>query len=130
MNEINILTEKQPDRTDSFFYRNPIAEATAKDGTVFTSYPVGDVRLYVGDVYYKNDRRFDEDGFEQLTDEKIIQTDDDHIVWENNNWFAIVADKDGEAYWDLEMVDHEYDSAISSLEEIVQQYDKGELELQ
>lgn len=123
---MKILTEKQPNRTDSFFYRNPIAEATAKDGTVFTSYPVGDVRLYVGDVYYRNERRFDEDGFEQLTDKKIWN---EQNVWENNNWFAIVADKDGEAYWDLEMVDHEYDSAIGALKDIVKQYDKGELKL-
>ena len=123
---MKILTEKQPNRTDSFFYRNPIAEATAKDGTVFTSYPVGDVRLYVGDVYYINERRFDEDGFEQLTDKKIWN---EQNVWENNNWFAIVADKDGEAYWDLEMVDHEYDSAIGALKDIVKQYDKGELKL-
>lgn len=123
---MKILTEKQPNRTDSFFYRNPIAEATAKDGTVFTSYPVGDVRLYVGDVYYRNERRFDEDGFEQLTDKKIWN---EQNVWENNNWFAIIADKDGEAYWDLDMVDHEYDSAIGALKDIVKQYDKGELKL-
>jgi hypothetical protein len=130
MNEINILTEKQPDRTDSFFYAVPIAEATAKDGTVFTSYPSGDVRLTVGETVYDGDRRFSEDGFDELTDYDLSEGDNDGVTWTNNNWFAIMAEKDGESYWDFEMVDFDFDSAVSSLENIVQQYDSGELELQ
>ena len=55
---------------------------------------------------------------------------DDGVTWTNNNWFAIMAEKDGESYWDFEMVDFDFDSAVSSLENIVQQYDSGELKLQ
>lgn len=130
MNEINILTEKQPDRTDSFFYAVPIAEATAKDGTVFTSYPSGDVRLTIGETVYDDDRRFSQDGFDELTDYDLSEDDNDGVTWTNNNWFTIMAEKDGESYWDFEMVDFDFDSAVSSLENTVQQYDSGELELQ
>jgi len=128
LTEIKILSEKQPNRTDSFFYSDPIAEATAKDGTVFTSYPTGEVRLTIGDTEYDNDRRFGEDDFDNLTDKDLLE-DNKGVEWRNNNWFAIVADKDGEAYWDLEMVDFDYDSAISCLQHLVEQYDRGELEL-
>lgn len=130
MNEINILTKKQPDRTDSFFYAVPIAEATAKDGTVFTSYPSGDVRLTIGETEYDDDRRFSQDGFDELTDYDLSEDDNDGVTWTNNNWFAIMAEKDGESYWDFEMVDFDFDSAVSALENIVQQYDSGKLELQ
>ena len=128
MTDIKILSEKQPNRTDSFFYADPIAEATAKDGTVFTSYPVGEVVLTIGDTQYNNDRRFGKDEFDILTDDDL-SGENDNVEWQNNNWFSIVADKDGEAYWDLEMVDFDYDSAISTLEDLVAQYDRGELEL-
>lgn len=128
MTDIKILSEKQPNRTDSFFYADPIAEATAKDGTVFTSYPVGEVVLTIGDTQYDNDRRFGKDDFDILTDDDL-SGENDNVEWQNNNWFSIVADKDGEAYWDLEMVDFDYDSAISTLEDLVAQYDRGELEL-
>jgi hypothetical protein len=128
LTEIKILSEKQPNRTDSFFYADPIAEATAKDGTVFTSYPVGEVVLTIGDTQYDNDRRFGKDDFDILTDDDL-SGENDNVEWQNNNWFSIVADKDGEAYWDLEMVDFDYDSAISTLEDLVAQYDRGELEL-
>lgn len=125
---MKILSEKQPNRTDSFFYADPIAEATAKDGTVFTSYPVGEVVLTIGDTQYDNDRRFGKDDFDILTDDDL-SGENDNVEWQNNNWFSIVADKDGESYWDLEMVDFDYDSAISTLEDLVAQYDRGELEL-
>ena len=125
---MKILSEKQPNRTDSFFYADPIAEATAKDGTVFTSYPVGEVELTVGDTQYDNDGRFGKDDFDILTDDDL-SGENDNVEWQHNNWFAIVADKDGEAYWDLDTVDFDYDSAINALEDIVEQYDKGELEL-
>lgn len=128
MTDIKILSEKQPNRTDSFFYADPIAEATAKDGTVFTSYPVGEVVLTIGDTQYDNHRRFGKDDFDILTDDDL-SGENDNVEWQNNNWFSIVADKDGEAYWDLEMVDFDYDSAISTLEDLVAQYDRGELEL-
>lgn len=128
MTDMKILSEKQPNRTDSFFYADPIAEATAKDGTVFTSYPVGEVVLTIGDTQYDNDRRFGKDDFDILTDDDL-SGENDNVEWQNNNWFSIVADKDGESYWDLEMVDFDYDSAISTLEDLVAQYDRGELEL-
>lgn len=128
MTDMKILSEKQPNRTDSFFYADPIAEATAKDGTVFTSYPVGEVELTVGDTQYDNDRRFGKDDFDILTDDDL-SGENDNIEWQHNNWFAIVADKDGEAYWDLDTVDFDYDSAISTLKDLVAQYDRGELEL-
>ena len=130
MTEIKILTEKQPDRTDSFFYAVPIAEATAKDGTVFTSYPSGNVILQIGGTVYDDDRRFSVDGFDKLTDYDLSEDDNDGVTWTNNNWFAVMAEKDGESYWDFEMVDFDFDSAVSALENTVQQYDKGELELQ
>jgi len=128
LTDMKILSEKQPNRTDSFFYADPIAEATAKDGTVFTSYPVGEVVLTIGDTQYDNDRRFGKDDFDILTDDDL-SGENDNVEWQNNNWFSIVADKDGESYWDLEMVDFDYDSAISTLEDLVAQYDRGELEL-
>ena len=128
MTDMKILSEKQPNRTDSFFYADPIAEATAKDGTVFTSYPVGEVVLTIGDTQYDNDRRFGKDDFDILTDDDL-SGENDNVEWQNNNWFSIVADKDGESYWDLEMFDFDYDSAISTLEDLVAQYDRGELEL-
>ena len=128
MTDMKILSEKQPNRTDSFFYADPIAEATAKDGTVFTSYPVGEVVLTIGDTQYDNDRRFGKDDFDILTDDDL-SGENDNVEWQNNNWFSIVADKDGESYWDLEMVDFDYDSAISTLEDLVAQYDRGESEL-
>lgn len=128
MTDIKILSEKQPNRTDSFFYYDPIAQATAKDGTVFTSYPVGEVRLTIGDTEYDNDGRFGEGDFDYLTDADLSD-ENDNVEWRNNNWFSVRAEKDGEYYHDFEMVDFDYDSAISTLEDIVEQYDRGELEL-
>ena len=81
---LKILTEKQPNRTDSFFYYDPIAQATAKDGTVFTSYPTGEVRLIIEDTEYDNDGRFGEGNFDNLTDNDLSD-ENNNVEWINNN---------------------------------------------
>ena len=129
MTDMKILSEKQPNRTDSFFYADPIAEATAKDGTVFTSYPTGEVELTIGDTQYDNDGRFGEGDFDNLTDTDLSD-ENDGVEWFHNNWFAISAEKDGNYYHDFETVDFDYDSAISALKEIVERYNDGNLELE
>lgn len=125
---MKILTEKQPNRTDSFFYYDPIAEVTAMDGTVFTSYPTGEVELTIGDTQYDNDGRFGEGDFDNLTDADLSD-ENDGVEWRHNNWFTISAKKDGKYYHEFDTVDFDYDSAISCLEDIVKQYNRGELEL-
>jgi len=133
---MNILTEKQTDRTDSFFYSEPIAELTAKDGTVFTSYPLGDVDYTINGIEYVNGRRFGTDGFDELTDNSFneeigtSQEYGDSYECRNNNWFAVTAEKENQSYWDFDTVDFDYDSAINTLENTVGQYDNKELELQ
>ena len=126
---MKIITEKQPNRTDPFFYCDPIAIETAKDGTEFISEPSGEVELTIGDTEYDNDRRFGEGDFDNLTDDDL-DDENDNVVWRHNNWFNIVVVKTNGESFSMETVDFDYDSAISVLEDIVKQYDKGELKLQ
>ena len=125
---MKIITEKQPNRTDPFFYYDPIAQATAKDGTEFISEPSGEVELTIGDTEYNNDRRFGEGDFDNLTDDDL-DDENGNVVWRYNNWFNIVVVKTNGELFSMETVDYDYDSAISALEDIVEQYDKGELKL-
>jgi len=129
MNKVNdgeliIHIKKKPNRTDPFFYpEDKIAEINYKGWKIF-AYPDGDIRI----TDKKTDQEIynrDASDYWNLTD-KILGSD--RFEWENNNWFEISATNPKGEFVDLGIAQHDYDSAIGSIQhEFFKLKEKGKL---
>ena len=123
--QLIINQKKKPKRTDPFFYSEcePIAEINYNGWKIF-AIPCGDIRI----TDKKTNREIynrDASDYWNLTD-KILGSD--RFEWENNNWFETSATDPEGQFIDLGIADHDYDSAIGSIQnEFFTLKEKGKL---
>ncbi len=124
--ELIIRQKKKPHRTDPFFYSEcePIAEINYKNWKIF-AIPDGDIRIIDKktdeEIYNKDVSSY----WDKFTD-KILGSD--RFVWENNNWFEISATDPQEKFIDLMIAEHDYDSAIQRIKDVLEELkEKGKL---
>jgi len=114
--EIRILQPKISDeKTDSFFYENSIAHAIRQDGIAILLVASGDIRMEIGGEEYDNITK--EKAIEKygLTDEKLMELEEEGtLIWKNNNWFVVIWTKEEMKNWESvrDTVKYDYDTAM------------------
>jgi hypothetical protein len=114
----NILQEKIPNKTDSFFYEGDIAEIEKPNGTILTLIATGEIRIEINGKTYKNNQVDDAISEHKLTDKKLQELGGKgKIDWLENNWFEVVWQTKGNDYADSDIgvVAGDYDEAIELL---------------
>lgn len=121
---MKILKEKIPNKTDSLFY-DKIAEHICSDGTEIYVETCGEINIeYKGESYNKGHiwKILD-----KLNDDIINDQDPkSKFRFINNDWFSVFINlpiKD--EYIDTYEVAHDYDSAISLLQDAIKDYESG-----
>jgi len=125
--ELEIYHKKKPNRTDPFFYDQgiKIAEFTYKDWKIYAC-PDGEIRI-IDKLEQSEIRNADvPEYWDSLTDKEL--RDCNRFTWENNNWFEISATTPSGDFVDLGIAEHDYDSAIQSMRDVLKTLmEKGEL---
>ena len=119
-----IIQERLPNQTDSFFYEGDIAQIVKPNGTILTLIATGDIRIIIkskeGDEVYRNGNIWEAINNYQLTDDKLREMEESgDLEFGNNNWFEIVWLKKGEEYTDSDMgvVVGTYDEGLELLKD-------------
>lgn len=113
-----ILQEKMPNQTDSFFYEGTIAEITKPNGTILRLIATGDIRINIDEDTYRNNQVDDATSKYKLTDKRIRDLEKEGILnWVDNNWFEVVWQKKGNDYEDSDegVIAGDYDEGIELL---------------
>jgi len=125
---IVINQPKLKGQEDSFFYDGTIASTKAKDGTEFWVSATGDIRIFIGEDEYRNQKgAYEATAEHKLTDKKLKELEGKgKLVWENNNWFSVSWQKAGTDYADTYMGDtpSDYDNAVKLLKEVKDRYER------
>lgn len=113
-----ILQEKIPNQTDSFFYEGTIAEITKPNGTILRLIATGDIRINIDEDTYRNNQTDDAISEHKLTDKRIRDLEKEgRLEWVDNNWFEVVWQKKGNDYEDSDegVIAGDYDEGIELL---------------
>ena len=128
MNKVEILTEKEENREDSFwYYDQEIARVQFPNGKKLYVESRGGIRIKFEEegTFYKGDQAVDMARELDLTDDKLNALSDKFDAWDMNNWFAIVeVNTLGDTITDDLALAGDYDEAIEMLKACAKEKEK------
>ena len=122
--QLSITQKKLRNKTDAFFYdTGEVAHIKKANGTDLWLECAGEIDItfqhYKSTERYRNDQRFEFIEFYNVDDKKLSKwSKSGKIIWDNNNWFEVFYQQEGDSNADCVMGDvaYDYDSAIQLLQ--------------